>query len=266
MLKEGRNWALYRFATRRRCLVSLLWAERPHVAVPRRCHPALHSRPPSPPSGSMFYSSARARPGVGGAKGRVSAFPWAWLVSAPAARRRFPVDAVFGERSAGAVPLLVGSVGRGLSARSPAPTARGASVRGVPRACRLGEKGRGIPEPCSRFECQLRGERWSVQATPGQLQLRTRCAEHLTRCTFLIWTEWAPGPLRQNAAPGDDKEHCGLVWYLPRSRPMQRERLGEKPTKGLNPTLKNQSLISPSLASAPPSAPINLSLNAFSCK
>lgn len=66
-------------------------------------------------------------------------------------------DAVFGERSAGAVPLLVGSVGRGLSARSPAPTARGASVRGVPRACRLGEKGRGIPEPCSRFECQLRG-------------------------------------------------------------------------------------------------------------
>lgn len=60
-------------------------------------------------------------------------------------------------KQVGAVPLLVGSVGRGLSARSPAPTARGASARGVPRACRLGEKGRGIPEPCSRFECQLRG-------------------------------------------------------------------------------------------------------------
>lgn len=138
------------------------------MAVPGRCRTALHSQPPSPPSGSTLYSSARARPRVGGAEGVCLLFPEPdWLVL-PQRGDVFRSTLCFRKEARElhrSRSGRCGAVSDGLSARAPAPTSRGASARGAPRACGLGEKGRGIPAPCNRFKCLQRGEHWGARAT-----------------------------------------------------------------------------------------------------
>lgn len=155
------------------------------MAVPRQCHRALHSQPPSPPSGSTLCGSARASLGMGGAKGVCRLFPEPdWLVL-PQRGDVFRSSLCLGKKRGSCIAAGQVCGLRAFGAIS--GFHRSGSLRPrYPASVRVGEKGRGIPAPCSRFECQLRGERRGAQAAPGQLQPPTLCAEHSTRCTFHV--------------------------------------------------------------------------------